>query len=436
MDDKAKSGSLTGKLGLGGLKEAAGDYASSLVNSGLGKVSDRIEGLSGRLADFSEGKPSVKDKATQGGIKAKLRGKSTLLGAVGGALAGVKDKIVDTVSAGAAALTGGRGKGSKKQKLVNIVEWVDVGVPVTVAYNQWTEFEQWSDFMKKVHNVEHEEEEAKVEFQGQVFLSHRTWESTIKEMVPDERIIWKSKGQKGHLDGAVSFHEVTPNLTKICVVVEYYPRGLFEKTAQIWRAVGRRVRVELKRYVRHVMTSTALNPEDVEGWRGEVRDGEVVRTHEEVVEDERRAAEEAEREGEEYDEGEEYGEGEEYEDEEEDRGDESEAEDYEEEGEAGAYEAEGEGEDYEDEEEEEEDEEAEREGYADARGRGGDYENAEDEEEAEEGEDEELEEAEDEEAEEGEDEEAEGEETEEEPEEERPQAARRRRPFSVGRGRR
>ena len=351
--EKADTGSLTDKVGLGGLKDAAGSFASSLVNRGIGKVSDSVEGLSGRLTDFSEGKssgPSIKDKATREGIKAKISGKSPALAAVGGALSGVKDKVKDVVEGGKEALGGG-GKGSRKQKLVNIVEWVDVGVPVTVAYNQWTEFEEWSDFMKKVENVERKEDEAKVEFKGKVFLSHRSWESTIKEMVPDERIIWKSKGQKGHLDGAVTFHEIAPRLTRICAVVEYYPQGLFEKTGQIWRAVGRRVRVELKRYVRHVMTTTILDPESAVGWRGEIRDGEVVRTHDEVVEQEQ--AEEREREQDREDEYEPEGEAEgEYEEGEDD------------------YESEGEAEDeYDDEDEydEEEDEEGENADYGTAR---------------------------------------------------------------------
>ncbi|WP_422935501.1 SRPBCC family protein [Sinomonas sp. P47F7] len=289
MEAKTSNSSLLDKLGLDGLKDAASDYGTALVNNGMGKVSDTIDGLTDRLTDYADGKSSsIKGKSLGEGLKAKLQGKNPVLASVGGALSGVKDKVKDTVSAGAEALTGGGGgRGSRQQKLVNIVEWADVGVPVKVAYNQWTEFEEWSDFMKKVHNVEHDEDQGKVEIKGQVFLSHRTWESTIKEMVPDDRIIWKSKGQKGHLDGSVTFHEIAPRLTRICVVVEYYPRGFFEKTGQIWRAVGRRVRVELKRYVRHVMTSTILSPDDVEGWRGEIRDGDVVRSHDEVVEEER-----------------------------------------------------------------------------------------------------------------------------------------------------
>lgn len=59
------------------------------------------------------------------------------------------------------------------------------------------------------------------------------------------------------------------------MVLEYYPQGFFEKTANLWRAQGRRVRLELKHFRRHVMTQVALHPEEVQGWRGEIHDSEV-----------------------------------------------------------------------------------------------------------------------------------------------------------------
>ncbi|WP_138417446.1 hypothetical protein [Sinomonas gamaensis] len=119
MDEKRSSLPLTGKLDLSGLKNAAGSYASSLVNSGLGKVGDSIEGLVGKLNDISEGNAptkdkargrSAKDKAKGGGPKgrdrAKPTGRNSTLAAVGDALRGVKDKVKDTVSSGVEALTG------------------------------------------------------------------------------------------------------------------------------------------------------------------------------------------------------------------------------------------------------------------------------------------------------------------------------------------
>jgi hypothetical protein len=88
--------------------------------------------------------------------------------------------------------------------------------------------------------------------------------------------VWKSKGDKGYVDGAITFHELAPDLTRVVVVLEYHPQGLFEKTGNLWRAQGRRVRLELKHFQRKVMTDTVLHADDVDGWQGEIRDGEVV----------------------------------------------------------------------------------------------------------------------------------------------------------------
>jgi hypothetical protein len=139
--------------------------------------------------------------------------------------------------------------------------------------------------MKKVELMEQEEDE-KLTVKAQIFWSHRTWRSTIIEQIPDHLIVWRSEGDKGYVDGAVTFHELSPDLTRILVVLEYHPQGLFEHTGNLWRAQGRRARLELKHFQRHVMTHTILNPDEVEGWRGEIRDGEIVRGHDEADEGE------------------------------------------------------------------------------------------------------------------------------------------------------
>jgi hypothetical protein len=128
--------------------------------------------------------------------------------------------------------------------------------------------------MKKVENVEQEEDQ-KLTWRAQVLWSHRTWESTILEQVPDDKIVWRSQGDKGYADGAVTFHELAPNLTRVLVTLEYHPKGLFEHVGNLWRAQGRRVRLELKNFQRHVMTDVLLHPDDVEGWRKVISEGEV-----------------------------------------------------------------------------------------------------------------------------------------------------------------
>ena len=148
-------------------------------------------------------------------------------------------------------------------------------MPIDLAYEQWTLFGEFPKFMKKVENVEQVSDE-KLKWKAQVFWSHRTWESTIIEQVPNERIVWRSTGNKGYIDGAVTFHNLAPDLTRIIVVLEYHPKGLFERTGNLWRAQGRRVRLELKNFQRHVMTSSVLHPDEIEGWHGEIHDSEVV----------------------------------------------------------------------------------------------------------------------------------------------------------------
>src|SRR5215217_3762940 len=246
----------------------------------MSDVTDKLEGV-------ANGNPigSAALRATT----AKAEGKSPAGGAVKGLFSGLKEKL----SGG-----GGGGGADKATKAMNIVESIDVGVPIRVAYNQWTQFGEFPSFMKKVESVETAEDN-KLNWKAQVFWSHRTWEATIQKQVPDECIVWRSKGPKGHVDGAVTFHELGPNLTRILLILEYYPQGLFERTGNLWRAQGRRARLEFKHFRRHAMTNVLLRQEEVEGWRGEIRDSEVVKTHEEALEEEQQAQEQEEQEPEE-----------------------------------------------------------------------------------------------------------------------------------------
>jgi uncharacterized membrane protein len=282
-----------------GLKDAVRGLGQSAIGYGLGRAGSVTEKLTGRLTDFAEGKGKNGDsgeggatgplgQAVAGGVGAAASGDSPVAGALKGAVCGVKDKIKEK-------LPGGGGRKSPAKKFSNIVDSFDVGVPLRVAYNQWTQFNQWSEFMKKLEFAEINDEEGKVQFRAKIFVLHRSWEQTIIDMVPDDHIVWQSTGQKGYLNGAVTFSELAHNLTRISLVVEYHPAGFWEHTLNLWRSVGSRVRLETKLYIHHVMTSTQLDPEAVQGWRAEIHDKEIVRTHDEVVEQERQEQEERER---------------------------------------------------------------------------------------------------------------------------------------------
>ena len=288
--ESSESGSLMDQLPLDQLKDTLGEYLSEIGDQIVQRASDKLQDISERMLDSGSG--GALGQAAAEGAQEVSEGASPVKAAASAAGTGLKEKAKDVFG-------GGGSGGSGKMRFANFVETIDVGMPVDVVYNSWTSYDQWPDFMKKAEHAEFDDEEGTAEFKGQVFWSHRRWEATIIQQVPDEHIVWRSTGDKGHLDGAVSFHPLGDRLTRMVIVVEYHPQGFVEKTGNIWRAVGRRLRLELKHFVRHVMTEVILDPDSVEGWRGEIRDEEIVRTHEEALEEEQASEESTEEESEE-----------------------------------------------------------------------------------------------------------------------------------------
>ena len=276
--EESSSGNGSGGGAMDRLKAEAQGLVGALGDRAMASVRNKVTGATGRLTDYVEGGGGPGIMAAVTGARSMAEGKSPARSMLGAGFAGIKEKVRGMFG------KGGKGGGSKKLKLTNIVESIDVGVPVRVAYNQWTQYSDFPKFTKKVENVEaNKDEETKTSWKAQVFWSHRTWEATVLEQVPDETIVWRSKGQKGHVDGAVTFHELAPNLTRILLVLEYHPHGLFERTGNLWRAQGRRARLEIKNIRRHIMTEGILHADDLEGWRGTIHDGEVVESHEDAV---------------------------------------------------------------------------------------------------------------------------------------------------------
>ena len=286
MVQDQKKGQIGGPMDR--LKDEARGLAGVLGERAMSSVLNKVEGTTGRLTEYVEGGAGPGLMAAVRGTKDLAEGKGPVRSMLGAGFKGITEKV--------RGLFGKGGKGGKaKLKVTNIVESIDVGVPIDLAYNQWTQFSDFSTFMKKVENVDQDQNEPeKLHWKAQVFWSHREWDADVIEQIPEERIIWKSKGQKGHVDGAVTFHKLGPNLTRILLVLEYHPQGLFERSGNLWRAQGRRARLELKHFRRHVMTNAILHPEEIEGWRGVIEDGEVVQDHEEALAEEEHGDDQAE----------------------------------------------------------------------------------------------------------------------------------------------
>ncbi|MEU3344953.1 SRPBCC family protein [Streptomyces sp. NPDC006700] len=340
------------------LKAEVRDYLAAQAQRLLAGFGHKLGETTGKLNDIAEGNsPGFAKLALDAGRKV-AEGKGPLRSVLEMGASRAKDSVM-----GALKNLGGGGSKRKRgggNKPVVIIESVDVGVPLRTAYDQWTQYQDFSTFAKGVKSASRADD-THSDWQLKVFWSSRSWKAQTTEQVPDQRIQWTSEGAKGTTKGVVSFHRLDENLTRVLLVMEYYPSGFFEKTGNIWRAQGRRARLDLKNYVRFI----TLKGEAEDSWRGEIRDGEVVRSHEDAVaEEEREAAERDEEPDEEegpYAE-EENGEYEEEEEEPEDDAEEQPEGEYEDEGE---YEPEEEAEGEEEPEEEEEEEPE----YAEGRGR-------------------------------------------------------------------
>ncbi|WP_055469194.1 SRPBCC family protein [Streptomyces ardesiacus] len=273
------------------LKAEVQDYLAAQATRLLTGLGTKLGETTGRLNDIAEGNsPGFAKLALDGGRKL-AEGKSPMRAALEVGAGKMKDNVVGAFK----NLAGGKGgkKGGGGQKPTVIIEYVDVGVPLRTAYDQWTQYQDFSTFAKGVKSANRADDTTS-DWQLKVLWSNRSWKATTTEQVPDDRISWTSEGAKGTTKGVVSFHRLADRLTRVVLVIEYYPSGLFEKTGNIWRAQGRRARLDLKNYVRHI----TFKGEADDGWRGEIRDGEVVRSHEDAVAEEEEDREERQDDGE------------------------------------------------------------------------------------------------------------------------------------------
>ena len=159
MAETEQGNGLLDQLPTDRLKDAAQQLLTAATQRAVEAALNQVEGLSDRLTDVAENGGVGLQAALRGGSEA-AEGGSPVTGALKGGLSAAKDKVLGAVGLGGdsgeesgdGSGGGGSGGGGRgKFKFMNIVEELDVGVPVRVAYDQWTQFADFPTFMKKVH---------------------------------------------------------------------------------------------------------------------------------------------------------------------------------------------------------------------------------------------------------------------------------------------
>ena len=144
-----------------------------------------------------------------------------------------------------------------------------VDVPIRTAYNQWTQFEDFPEFMEGVKEVR-QLDDKRLAWRAEIMGKEVSWTAEITEQVPDQRIAWRSTSGPPQV-GAVAFTPVAPDKTRIQLRIEFEPEGAAEKTASALGAVKARVSGDLKRFQEFIERRGVSTGQ----WRGEIRGGQV-----------------------------------------------------------------------------------------------------------------------------------------------------------------
>jgi uncharacterized membrane protein len=157
----------------------------------------------------------------------------------------------------------------EENTMATLHESIEVEVPVTTAYNQWTQFETFPKFMSGVDSVE-QLDETSLRFRTDIAGVKREYNAKISEQLPDRRITWVST-DKPRNSGTVTFEPLDGQRTRVNVEVYWEPEGLAEKAGSALGVDSRQVSADLKRF-KEFIESRGI---ETGAWRSTVEQGEV-----------------------------------------------------------------------------------------------------------------------------------------------------------------
>jgi uncharacterized membrane protein len=148
--------------------------------------------------------------------------------------------------------------------VTSVQDSVDVAVPVTTAYNQWTQFESFPEFMSGVEEVR-QVTDTRTHWKTRIGGVEREFDAEITEQHPDERIAWRAlEGVKQA--GVVTFHRLDDQHTRVSLQLEYEPERVTEKAGSALGVVGHRVKGDLNKFKQFIES----RGQETGAWRGDV----------------------------------------------------------------------------------------------------------------------------------------------------------------------
>jgi uncharacterized membrane protein len=154
--------------------------------------------------------------------------------------------------------------------MAEVKETIEVNVPGSTAYNQWTQFEEFPSFMENVESVT-QLDETHLRWIAEIGGKREEWKAEITHQEPDRVVAWRAIEGRGN-SGRVEFEPLGPDRTKIDVTMTWEPEGLAEAAADKIGVSDRAVKVDLERF-KELIESRGV---ETGAWRGEVVEGQRV----------------------------------------------------------------------------------------------------------------------------------------------------------------
>jgi hypothetical protein len=152
----------------------------------------------------------------------------------------------------------------------HVEKTIEVDVPVHTAYNQWTQFADFPQFMGGVDEVR-QVGDSLTHWVAQIAGVRREWDAAILEQVPDSKVAWAASTGATNA-GAVYFQSLGPSRTLVRLELEYEPEGLVEKVGDFLNVVTRQAQADLERFKQFIESRGAATG----GWRGAVNEAGTV----------------------------------------------------------------------------------------------------------------------------------------------------------------
>ncbi|MGY1838805.1 MULTISPECIES: SRPBCC family protein [unclassified Modestobacter] len=149
--------------------------------------------------------------------------------------------------------------------MATVEKSIDVDVPIRTAYDQWTQFESFPQFMNGVERIT-QLDDRHTHWVTKIGGVEREFDAEITEQHPEERVAWKSTDGETKHAGVVTFHKLSDTTTRVMIQLDWEPQGVVEKVGAAVGVDDRQISADAKKFKEFIESRGT----ETGAWRGDV----------------------------------------------------------------------------------------------------------------------------------------------------------------------